>query len=151
MTLAELFALLAPTNPTLVGTFPLGLQVDGSDLDIVCEAHDLALLGLPCRRVHDATVAELRIDGMRVEVFAQPVPVARQLGFRHMIVEGRLLTVFPTLRDEVLALKRAGVKTEPAFASVLGLQGDPYQALLDLEPLSEAQLRARFADRLPAR
>src|SRR6185436_4085726 len=39
--LARLFRQLAPFQPTLIGTFPLGLQVDGSDLDIACTCDDL--------------------------------------------------------------------------------------------------------------
>jgi len=36
------------------------------------------------------------------------------------------------LREAVLAARRAGAKTEPAFAEVLGLEADAYQAMLDL-------------------
>jgi hypothetical protein len=39
--LARLLRQLAPFQPTLIGTFPLGLQVDGSDLDIACTCDDL--------------------------------------------------------------------------------------------------------------
>lgn len=40
-----------------------------------------------------------------------------------------------------MRLKREGLKAEPAFAKVLSLPGDPYVALLELEPLSNAQLQ----------
>ncbi|HEX5657526.1 MAG TPA: DUF4269 domain-containing protein [Polyangiales bacterium] len=150
--MAALFAALAPYKPTLVGTFPLGLQVEGSDLDLVCEAHDLdafervvSAFGAP-QRARDASVTRFAIAGVPVEVFAQPVPVTEQLAFRHMVIEGRLLMLFgEPLRAQVLALKRAGVKTEPAFAQVLGLSGDPYTELLTLELLSREQLRLQFA------
>jgi hypothetical protein len=152
--LGRIFRALAPYAPTLVGTFPLGLQVDGSDLDIACTCADVdafaqALTDLGFPRVDrrplapDAIVAAMTVGDVEVEVFGQALPVHAQAGFRHMIVEGRLLVLGGApLADRVRAAKRAGHKTEPAFAAVLGLPGDPYRALLDLEPSSEAQLRA---------
>lgn len=60
-----------------------------------------------------------------------------------MVIEGQLLVIGgAALRERVLALKRNGLKTEPAFARVLGLAGDPYEALLGLEALPPEQLRA---------
>src|SRR5688572_8259286 len=35
-------SILAPYAPVLAGTIPLGLDVGGSDLDIICEAPDLS-------------------------------------------------------------------------------------------------------------
>jgi hypothetical protein len=152
--LGHIFRALAPYAPTLVGTFPLGLQVEGSDIDIACTCTDLdaiarllADLGFP--RVErraldpDAVVAAMTIDDLEVEVFAQPLPVTQQAGFRHMVIEGRLLVLGGApLADRIRAAKRTGLKTEPAFAAVLGLAGDPYRALLDLEPLASDQLQS---------
>jgi hypothetical protein len=45
----------------------------------------------------------------------------------------------------VLALRREGAKTEPAFASLLGLAGDPYAAMLELHDRPEAVLTALLA------
>lgn len=155
-------------HPTLVGTFPLGLQVPGSDLDVACDCAALAefvaalqaSLAAQGRGPADieflpgepaACVATLALDGLEVEVFCQRLPVARQAGFRHMIVEGRLLCLGgAALRERVRALKREGLKTEPAFARVLGLAGDPYAALLELEDWTREQLAARVTAALAA-
>ncbi|MGE0871738.1 MAG: DUF4269 domain-containing protein [Kofleriaceae bacterium] len=154
--LAVLFDTLAAYSPTLIGTFPLGVTVDGSDFDIACEAHDLdrfetdvrsALGTLPSttsRVAVDPTASVTAVDceGLAIEIFGQPIPVYSQRGFRHMIVEGRLLAAGGSrLRDAVRQLKRSGIKTEPCFAMLLGLEGDPYAALLELESWSPERLR----------
>jgi hypothetical protein len=145
---------LAAYSPTLVGTYPLGLQVAGSDIDIACEADDLAqferdLIAAvgPTPRIErlpgqpPALAAAFSSDGLPIEVFCQSLAVTAQHGFRHMIVEGRLLAAGgPELREAIRARKRAGQKTEPAFAAELGLTGDPYVAVLDLEAWSTEAL-----------
>lgn len=159
--LARLFRDLDEFQPTLVGTYPLGLQVDGSDFDIACTCGDLeaferalraglARIGIAEVRVEHldtveppAIVANFELGGIAIEVFGQPLPVHAQRGFRHMVIEGQLLVHGGTaLRDQVRALKRAGIKTEPAFAQLLSLAGDPYVALLALETWSPDRLRA---------
>ena len=37
----------------------------------------------------------------------------------------------PAFKEQIRGLKRNGLKTEPAFAKLLGLNGDPYRAVLD--------------------
>lgn len=92
--------------------------------------------------VPEASVTSLHGQGVPVEVFCQPVPVHRQHAFRHMVVEGRLLCLSDALRPRVMELRRAGLKTEPAFARALGLAGDPHAAVLALEVYSNAELEA---------
>ncbi|MBL1705198.1 DUF4269 domain-containing protein [Klebsiella pneumoniae] len=41
-----------------------------------------------------------------------------------------LLMQHPHIREEILRLKENGLKTEPAFAQVLNINGDPYEALI---------------------
>lgn len=153
--LARLFRDLAPFQPTLIGTYPLGLAVDGSDLDIACACDDLdrfehalratlAQLGVAARfeRSETAVVAAFELGDVPVEIFGQALPVTAQRGFRHMVIEGRLLVIGgAALAARIRDLKRAGTKTEPAFAQVLGLAGDPYEALLALETWPPERLR----------
>jgi hypothetical protein len=155
--LHEIFAALQEFHPLLAGTFPLGLQTAKSDFDILCEAPSLdrfeavarAAFGLRegffMERRSDlkppAVVASFGVQGSRVELFAQGRPVYEQNGFRHLVVEGRLLRLGgERLGARVLALKRAGLATEPAFAQVLGLQGNPFEAMLQLESSSDEEL-----------
>jgi len=163
---AELCRRLDAYSPTWIGTFPLGLQIEGSDLDIACSAEalggferalqaELRALGVaaPCERLAlapEASVTRCTVDGLHIEVFCQAIPVPAQHGFRHMIVEGRLLAIGgEPLRRAVLARKRSGMKTEAAFAAVLALEGDPFAAVLTLETWSHEQLELRLAASLP--
>ena len=166
--LAQLFRALSPYQPTLIGTYPLGLQVDGSDFDIACTCDDLdsferavratlADLGIAARIKRaprspaPAVVAAFALDDAAVEIFAQTLPVTAQRGFRHMVIEGQLLVLGgAALAARVRDLKRTGLKTEPAFAQLLGLGGDPYESLLTLETASPDQLRALVAGALAA-
>ncbi len=141
---------LTPFEPLIAGTMPLGIHTEASDLDILCHAPDLLaferVLRATVERYPDfslrhladldppATVASFRVGDTRIEVFGQALPVYAQNGFRHMLVEGRLLRLGgAALRRRVVALKQDGLATEPAFARVLELAGDPYKALLSLE------------------
>lgn len=159
---AGVLQVLAAFDPVVVGTFPLGLDRPGSDVDIVCCATDLdAFLAevVPAferwpgftshRRVSDdqpeAAVVRLMVGDVPIEIFAQPIPTARQRGYRHLTVERRLLELGGReLADRVRAARRDGVSVEVAFAEVLGLDGDPYLAVLALEDESDARLHERI-------
>ena len=54
------------------------------------------------------------------------------MGYLHMVIEYKiLLQKGESFRQQVIALKQSGLKTEPAFAQLLGLPGNPYTALLE--------------------
>lgn len=134
-------------NPILCGTFPLGIDIVGSDLDIIMEVVDF----LPYEKrvetlyggkenfnikrllIREVLVvkANFIFDGFEFELFAQPQSVKEQYAYLHMIIEVSLMKQFPNIRDEVIQLKIQGFKTEPAFCKVLGLEGDPYESLLN--------------------
>ncbi|WP_409344435.1 DUF4269 domain-containing protein [Paenibacillus sp. MBLB4367] len=140
---------LSAFTPLLAGTVPLDIDVPGSDLDIVCEVRDFDaferlvrslyghLDGFACVRRTVDGIPRVKINFTAgewpIELFGQPVPVTGQNGFRHMVVEHRLLQEHgEALKSAVRVLKTGGVKTEPAFARALGLTGDPYLTLLAL-------------------
>lgn len=148
---------LAPFDPRVAGTFPLGLAVPGSDIDVLCHAPDAdafsaSLWGF-CRdfegfslrqwRGQDRPViATFTVHGVPFELFGQARPVDAQHGWRHFEVERRLLALGgATLQDSVRTARRAGAKTELAFAQVLGLAGDPYAALFDLSAMDDTGLQ----------
>lgn len=86
-------------------------------------------------------IASFSVAGVPFEIFGQARPVREQDGWRHFSVEKRLLRLGgEDLREAVMNARRQGAKTEPAFAWVLGLKGDPYRAMLDLAELDDAGL-----------
>ncbi|MFC4101290.1 DUF4269 domain-containing protein [Paenibacillus xanthanilyticus] len=137
---------LAEYGPVLCGTIPIGIDVEGSDLDVILDVRDSErFLAIVCEqyghlpafetsrlevRGVPTVTANFRYDGFAFELFGQPLPAKAQNAYRHMVIEHRLLAARPGLREMIVQLKRQGVKTEPAFARVLGLAGDPYEALL---------------------
>jgi len=141
---------LKPFDPILVGTIPIEIDIETSDLDIVCswQSADIfkdVVLGhfsaYPNFTIRDTiinheqtTIANFFIDHFQIEIFGQNVPSRQQSGYRHMVVEHALLIKYgDDFRTNIIKLKREGLKTEPAFANILNIQGDPYQALLTLE------------------
>ncbi len=147
---------LAAFDPHVAGTPPLGIDLPDSDIDILCHAPDAEAF---CRYVWSAfadckgfamhqwrsggrpVVARFHDRGWDFELFASPEPVVAQPGWRHFLVERRLLALGgDRFRAAVMAARRGGLKTEPAFAAVLGLSGDPYAAMLAIEAQSDTAL-----------
>ena len=153
----QVFALLGAFDPVLVGTIPLDIDIPGSDLDIVCYAADVDAFA-QCvqdafghftsfvlrRKIVDGlptVIGQFTYQGFPIEIFGQPCPVTMQHAFRHMVVEERLLRHGGVgARQQIRQLKLQGLATEPAFAAVFALSGDPYHMLLQLSELSEAEL-----------
>ena len=160
----DIFDWLAAYCPVLAGTIPLAIDIAGSDLDVLCEVYDFdrfaSFLASEYGEYSEFTMraiqgkygpvafeSSLRHRDFVVECFGEPLPVNEQRGYRHMVVEARLLDIGgEPLRETIIALKESGLKTEPAFARLLGLAGDPYEALLELETWSDEKLRRLIDD-----
>ena len=139
---------LSHYDPVLVGTLPLDIFIETSDLDILCYFENMdEFIQLLNEKFVDQSNFKLRTttlggiesvvanfdhDGFAFEIVGQPVPVRDQVAYRHMINEWRILEERgDSFKKQIIELKKSGMKTEPAFAKALGLQGDPYQAVLN--------------------
>ena len=158
----EVMAKLAAFNPHVVGTPPLGLDLSTSDIDVICFAPDADAFTCAVWKAFGPrpefrmwqwigrdrpVVANFADAGWMIEVFGQASPISDQFGWRHFLVEQRLLALGgDSFREAVMAQRTSGMKTEPAFAAVLGLDGDSYKALLDLESCSDIELTALLED-----
>lgn len=144
----DLFQKLSGFSPVLTGTIPIAIDLPDSDLDIICHCDDhdhfASMVRLHFRQEQDfelycqsyqghlSTIAHFKTSDVDVEIFGQSIPVTEQFAYRHMLAEYQILQAKGTaFRKAVLTLKSAGWKTEPAFAKLLDLDGDPYQTLLD--------------------
>lgn len=159
---SRLLAMLAPYFAYPAGTVPIDVDLPDSDLDVLCYVDDLDAFQVAMRsqlevitlngkiqwRYGDVdsdqkayVTCELKLGSWPVEIFAQSVPINQQNAYLHMQVEWSLLQLWGEAgHREIRRLKQTGLKTEPAFAHVLGLEGNPYIAMRDLAELKEQEL-----------
>jgi hypothetical protein len=137
-------------DPILVGTIPINIDIAGSDLDIICCMKDAKAFEERITQLFgqeknfaiwlneyvepNAIVSSFFIDDFEIEIFGQNKATNDQNAYRHMLIEHHYLqTKGEEFRKEIIQLKENGLKTEPAFAKALSIDGDPYEALLKLE------------------
>ncbi len=151
---------LAAYDPHVAGTPPLGVDTLTSDIDILCCAADAEAFVADVLRFYGEmsgfriwqwvskdrpVIATFRACGWDFEIFASPLPVAEQFGWRHFEMERRLLGLGGDgFKSAIQALRRQGLKTEPAFWSALGQEGDAYLGMLSLEQATDDELRAKL-------
>lgn len=153
----DLFKNLEKFNPILAGTIPLDIDIDTSDLDIICESSNLnefestvkVLYGEQsafCSNILSvqgvaSLVASFQASNFTFEIFCQSVPVEKQYGVIHLNIEDRLLRLAGNVANEnIRKLKQQGIKTEPAFAIYFKISGDPYVELANMANLTDQQL-----------
>jgi hypothetical protein len=145
-----IFNKLKKFTPVLTGTIPIGIDIESSDLDIICYCRNLEefkkLVFAYFKyyddfKIHEkeintleTVIARFNYQGYQIEVFGQNRPVHEQEAYRHMLIELKILQEKgDEFKQQIIELKKQGIKTEPAFAKLLGLKGDPYSELLKLE------------------
>jgi hypothetical protein len=150
LTKNEIFIKLHRFDPILVGTIPINIDIEDSDLDIICyckNQHEFARIlkdnfgslkefnmSQDKKEHHRPIIASFSLDNFRVEIFGQDIPTKQQVAYRHMLIEDKLLRKRGrSFRQKIINLKRQGVKTEQAFGILLGLTGNAYEELLTYE------------------
>ncbi|KQB40365.1 DUF4269 domain-containing protein [Flavobacterium aquidurense] len=139
---------LSQFDPIFVGTIPINIDIENSDLDIICywknKTYFIEKLNSLFGKENEFTIRETLIDdkesiivnfkinGFEIEIFGQNIPTKDQNGYKHMLIEYEILqSKGDFFRLEIIKLKQNGYKTEPAFAFLLGLKGNPYLELLE--------------------
>ncbi|GAA4272179.1 DUF4269 domain-containing protein [Aquimarina gracilis] len=150
LTRLNVFEHLKNYDPILTGTIPIQIDVPKSDLDIICQCknhiefssqlcelfghqNDFKIRSYKQNEVK-STVVSFIGQSFKIEIFGQDIPTKSQHAYRHMVIEYELLNQKgEDFRARVRKLKQEGYKTEPAFAKLLGLEGDPYSVLLNVK------------------
>ncbi len=144
----QVFEILRDYHPLLAGTIPIDIDLPESDLDIICECSDSEAFTLFLERNFEkykdfnvrtsfyngleAIIATFKMENFNIEIFGQNIPTHEQNAFRHMLIEHQILEEKgQAFKAKIRELKKAGMKTEPAFAKLLNLKGNPYLALLE--------------------
>jgi len=146
-----IFEILAEFDPLLTGTYPIGIYLPGSDIDIICCFEDadafLERLQSSFSPFHNfktntktirgvqSIIGRFEHAGFLFEIFGQAIPVEKQYAYRHMLIEYVILSSNDhSFKKMILELKQKGLSTEEAFAVLLGIEGDPYMGLLEYSP-----------------
>jgi hypothetical protein len=141
-----LFEKLKYYSPILAGTIPIEIDVEGSDLDIICEVKNeiyfMEFLKQNFHNYNDFSLEEITINDEKsivlnfvleefpIEIFGQNKPTTEQNAYRHMIAEYKIVQEKgEDFKQKIIELKKKGIKTEPAFGILLGLE-NPYEDLL---------------------
>lgn len=149
LTALNIFEDFKEYQPLLVGTIPLEIQTLKSDLDIILYTNQITDLAKKLElyfksekeftiRVIDLEqhilVCDFWFEGFEIEIYSQNKPTQQQMGYLHMLKEYEILQANSNaFKKQIIALKQQGIKTEPAFAQLLNLEGNPYEALLNYE------------------
>mgnify|MGYP003574989658 CR=1 FL=1 len=142
----KIFEKMKYYSPILAGTIPIEIDIEGSDLDIICEVKDKVefkeLLNDIFREYSNFKIREdvinnenciilnVFLDDFEIEIFGQNKPTIQQNAYRHMIAEYKILQEKGEgFKQKIIDLKKQGIKTEAAFGMLLGLE-NPYEDLL---------------------
>ncbi|WP_411824506.1 DUF4269 domain-containing protein [Leptospira sp. 'Mane'] len=153
----KIISKLSGFYPLVAGTIPLGIDTESSDVDLLTyhnnPNHLIKIAYAKFRHYSDFKYETKDIDGESTviisfrtnlffyEIFSQKIKPGNQKGFLHMVLEKRFLDLADSdFKNQIIEKKKQGIKTEPAFCEVLGLEGDPYQTLLDLGNSSDEKL-----------
>lgn len=137
--------ILSKYNPIVVGTIPIDIHIDSSDVDIILESNEINKLAIHLEsqfikfksyhleiKNENILICKFSIEDLPFEIYACPTKTIKQNGYRHMLIENEILNHFgKDFKEKIKRLKIQGYKTEPAFCKLLDLKGDPYISLLE--------------------
>lgn len=149
----NIFNVLKEYNPILTGTIPINIDIDSSDLDIICQSRNPEDIQSDIRKYYqkypqfkdriegEIYIANFKHNNIEIEVYSKPQPTTEQNAYIHMLIEQRILKIAgEEFRKRIIELKKNGYKTEPAFGVLLNLE-EPFKELIDISKLTDIELQ----------
>jgi hypothetical protein len=153
---AGVLDVLAPYQPAVVGAHPLGVAAPGTPVEIVCRAADLPAFARVMERTfgasdgfalhggsldgEEAVFAEFALDGLSLEVAAQPEHVHRRLGAVTLGIDRVLTESPPVARRRLAAAVAAGEDWLDAAVDQLDLSRMALESLANANPALVARV-----------
>lgn len=139
-------------NPIIIGTIPIEIDTEESDIDIACQSDNLLSFRESIQKQFssypffsenlqdNSYSASFYVENIPVEIYTERVPVKEQNGYKHMVIENRILNMAGKIfKNNIVELKKKGYKTEPAFGKLLNMK-NAYTELLLLDRLNDSEL-----------
>ena len=133
-------------TPVLTGCLPLDIDTQNR-IYITCCWEDKAQFFKALNQFQEEENFEIRdidlrgvntiiccfdVDDFHVRIMGQNFPVEQQESYLHLLKEALILEKKgEDFKQEIIELKKIGLETEPAFAYLLNLNGDPYLQVLE--------------------
>lgn len=127
LTKYKIFEVLDYYSPILTGTIPLGINIEGSDLDIICEldfrfeedflddisfsqmipANEEVRVEYVVINDEKSIIISFVLENFPIEIFAQNKPTIQQNAYLHMIAEYKILQEKgEEFKQKILGLKK---------------------------------------------
>ncbi|ANF49621.1 hypothetical protein A0O34_03245 [Chryseobacterium glaciei] len=146
LTKYRIFEKLSNYSPILAGTIPIEIDIEGSDLDIICEVKNEAGFLNVLNQIlpqgidfkietnisnnENCIILNCILEEFPIEIFGQNTPTTEQNAYQHMIAEYKILQEKgEDFKQKIIELKKKGIKTEPAFGLLMNFE-NPYEDLL---------------------
>ena len=133
-------------NALLVGTPPLDLDVENSDIDIILKADADELLHLLQSHITSEFIKtanntfNFELHSVPIQIYLCKEKPTSQQSYQHFQAEEKILKYCRSLDlANLKKLRECGVKTEKAFTQILKLHGDEYETMSNLNkiPISD--------------